>query len=302
MNKPSEAPPQFTSPRERAFAIIGAGRVGTSIGMLLRRAGYRLAGFSTRSEASRRKASQWLDLPGSVGIDPLAQAEILVITVPDDLVESVCRQLVDAGTVGEETIVMHTAGSLGLEPLRPAAAAGAETLAVHVLQAIPDVASGIERIPGSWFGVTCADHLRSWAESFVSDLGGHVIWVPDERRPLYHAAAVIASNFLVTLASLVEETFDDTRPYLPLMRGTLENLESLGPREAITGPVVRGDSGTIRRHLEALAKEAPKVAEVYRALSTATLRYAERSGRVKPDVAQGLRDVLGAAASNEERR
>lgn len=249
-----------------SFSIVGAGRVGVCLGVLLQRAGYELAGCTVRSDESERRASRWLDCPIFHYPDG-ADAAAVIIAVPDDAVSEVCDSL----KTGE--FVMHTAGALGVTALSSAVERGAQVLAFHILQSIPDVEIGIERIPGSWFGITCEDDLRPWAEKLATDLGGKPLWVPEDERVVYHAAAVIASNYLVTIAGLAEEAFGQLEPYLPLMRGTIDNLERLGPQRALTGPIVRGDVGTIKRHLEALS---PPIRETYEALATATRRLAAR--------------------------
>lgn len=249
-----------------SFSIVGAGRVGVCLGVLLQRAGYKLAGCTVRSAESERRALRWLDCPIHHYPEG-AKADAVMIAVPDGAVSDVCE------SIGTGEFVMHTAGALGVEVLEPAAKRGARVLAFHVLQSIPDVETGIERVPGSWFGITCEDDLRPWAEKLATNLGGKPLWVPEDQRVVYHAAAVIASNYLVTIAGLAEEAFGQLEPYLPLMRGTIDNLERLGPRRALTGPIVRGDVETIERHLEALP---PPIGETYEALAGATRRLASR--------------------------
>ncbi|MGH2811715.1 MAG: Rossmann-like and DUF2520 domain-containing protein [Actinomycetota bacterium] len=280
---------ESASPPDDTFAIIGAGRLGTSLGVLLQHAGRKIVAVAARSGESRRRAAEWLDAP--VMDDPAeasAGAGSVLLTTSDDAVAEVCRRI--AGALDRGAFVIHTSGALGLEPLAPAAEAGARTLAIHVLQSVPDVRRGVTRIPGSWFGVTCDPDLRTWAEKLVTDLGGSTLFVPEDRRASYHAAAVLASNYLITLGGLAAEAFGEFEPYLPLMRGTLENLADLGPAKALTGPVVRADTGTVARHLRALP---PHTAEGYRAMAAQTLRLAAEAGRIDEKDAERLRRVIG---------
>lgn len=277
---------------DEPVAVIGAGRVGISLGLILKRAGHKIVGCSARTPDSLERAAAHLGCLSTTNVtEAIRGAEVIVVSVPDDSIAGVAEEL--SGAVVASTFVFHTSGALGLAPLGPLAAKGAHTLAIHVLQSIPDPESGPERIPGSYFGVTCSRELRDWAGDLVEQIGGQVFLVDEEDRVAYHAAAAIASNFTVTLASLVEETGMDLDPYLPLMRGTLENLESLGAAKALTGPVVRGDAGTVRRHLDVLAATAPEVAEAYRILARATLRAAMRAGRISPEAAGKIAEALG---------
>lgn len=273
------------------FAIVGAGRVGVSTGILLQNAGHKIVGCAARSSASLERAVRYLGCPSSTdAAEIVGDADCVIIATPDDAVVAVAEDLAGAG-LRTGTIAYHTAGSMGVAPLRPLQETGVRTLAVHVLQSIPDIDLGVERIPGSWFGVTCDDDLKDWAGGLVSELGGRPIWIAEEARALYHAAAVIASNYLVALAVLVRTTGQSVEPYLPLMEGTLANIEALGVADALTGPVVRGDVGTLRRHVEALAG-TPEVASAYRVLAGVALRSALEGGKLSPDAGEEVRKAL----------
>lgn len=281
------------APPDDSFAIVGAGRVGTSLGVLLQQSGRRIVAAAARSQSSRERASDWLGCP--VFDDPavaVKEAGCVLIAVSDDVLEELASQLADSGAVAPGAFVFHTAGSLGVLPLASLNRNGAHTSAIHPLQAIPDIATGIKRIPGSWFGVTCDAALRTWVETLVSDLGGHVLHVSEDERPAYHLAATMASNFLATLAWLVEKSGDDLRPYLPLMEGTLANISELGPHAALTGPIARGDAGTIIRHLETLREKAPEIEGFYRAISVATLLSVLESGRLTAEQGRDLLRLL----------
>jgi predicted short-subunit dehydrogenase-like oxidoreductase (DUF2520 family) len=277
MNPQTEHP----DPSTQTFAIIGAGRVGISLGYLLERAGYRVTACFARSDSSEALAARWLNAPIRRELHEAANgADCLLLTVPDSAIEDLCHQLVAQGSIKEETFVLHVAGAFGVAPLSPAIDVGARAVAFHPLQAVPDVESGTQHIPSSWVGITCAQQLVPWANALAAAIGCTPFEVQEEKRPLYHAAAAIASNYLVTLSWLAAETFQSLDPFLPLMRGTLDNIERRGPEAALTGAVVRGDVQTIERHLESLDRNAQLVAPYYRALGKATLELAVRSGRL----------------------
>jgi predicted short-subunit dehydrogenase-like oxidoreductase (DUF2520 family) len=278
MNPQSEALPH---PSKQSFAILGAGRIGVSLGYLLSRAGYRLTGCFARSDGSAQLAEKWIGPVVTRDLDTAAKgADCLFLTVPDGAISNVCDDLVSNGSLTQKSLVLHTAGAFGLEPLRPAIDAGAQALAFHPLQSVPDVESGIENIPGSWVGLTCRAELVPWAAALAEGIGCRTFEVPEERRGLYHAAAAIASNYLVTLTSLVTDAFGNLEPFIPAMRGTLANVERAGPVEALTGAIVRGDVETLRRHLNSLEEAAPKVVTHYKGFGRATLDVAWRTGKL----------------------
>ena len=280
-------------------AVIGAGTVGTAMAVLLERAGHRIVGISGRAE-TRRRASSYL--PGVPFLEPAAaagKAELVVIGTPDDVIEQTVEALAAAAAVGRGTSVTHLSGSLGLEVLTAAGEAGARILAVHPLQTFPDVDSALEGLPGCAIAVTADDDEGSLlGERLARDVQGVPFRVANDLRPLYHAAAVFASNYLVTASAIAESLFaaagvpDPARAMAPLQRASLEHVERLGPAHALTGPAVRGDAGTIRRNLEALERHAPGLVLPYVAMARATLDLAERSGRLPSGSRVAVEDVL----------
>ena len=196
-----------------------------------------------------------------------------------------------AAAVGPGTTVTHLSGSLGLEVLRVAAEAGARVLAIHPLQTFPDVDSALEGLPGCAIAVTAADDDGSLlGERLAGDVGGEPFRLANDLRPLYHAAAVFASNYLVTTSAIARVAVRGRgRPRSRTRHGTAaagiaRSMSSSSARaHALTGPAVRGDAGTIRRNLEALERHVPDLVPPYVAMARATLDLAERSGGSRPD-------------------
>lgn len=278
--------------KDVTFSIIGAGRVGVTLGTMFERAGHKIIGCSARTINSLERAARYLKCPSSTNaLDVIDGADCILIAVPDDSLAGVAEVLAEKG-LPEGTFVVHAAGSIGLDPLAALEEQGCRILAIHVLQSVPDVESGLQRVPGSWFGTTCAEDLKPWAEAYVETLQGKVWWVDERDRVLYHAAAAITSNYLLALAAMVEQLGLDPAPYIPLMRGTLDNLERLGPLKALTGPVVRGDSGTVLRHMLELEQVSPEVAATYKAMALQTLLAAENADRIDASAARSVREVL----------
>jgi predicted short-subunit dehydrogenase-like oxidoreductase (DUF2520 family) len=280
-------------------AVIGAGTVGTAVAVLLERAGHRLVGVSGRSETEGRVSAH---LPGVPVLEPAAAAaaaDLVVIGTPDDAIEPTVSALAAAGAVAPGAWMVHLSGSLGLDALRAARDGGARRLALHPLQTFPDVGAALDGLPGSWIAVTADDEEGArLGERLVGDLGGVAFPLADELRPLYHAAAVFASNALVTVSAIAESLFtaagvpDPRAAMAPLQRASLAHVEALGAARALTGPAVRGDAGTIRRNLEALEERSPELIPVYVALARSALRLAHRSGRVPPGARAAVEDVL----------
>lgn len=282
-------------------AVIGAGTVGTAVAALLQRAGHRLVGVSGRAGTRERAVGYLPGVPVREPADAAAEAELVVIGTPDDAIEPTVAELASAGALAIGTWVLHLSGSLGLDALRAAAGVGARPIALHPLQTFPDVGAALEGLPGCWIAVTADDAGGArFGARLVEDLHGVPFALADELRPLYHAAAVFASNSLVTVSAIAESLFEatgvpDPRAAMgPLQRATLDNVERLGPARALTGPAIRGDAGTVRRNLEALERHAPELVPVYVALARSTLQLAERSGRASPASRTAVEDVLAA--------
>lgn len=281
-------------------AVIGAGRLGTAVASVLGGAGHRVAGVSG-SDGTVERAKRYL--PGVPVVDAAAAAaaaDVVVVSTPDDAIRSTVEALAADAALRPGTWVVHLSGALGLDVLDAALRVGALRLAIHPLQTFPDVESALRRLPGCAMAVTADDaDGEAMGDRLARDLGGVPFRLPDERRALYHAAAVFASNHLVTSSAVAEELFaaagvpDPAAVVAPLQRASLENVERLGAERALTGPAVRGDAGTIRRNLEALKQEAPELIPAYVAMARVALDVADRARRLPSGGRTAVEDVLG---------
>jgi predicted short-subunit dehydrogenase-like oxidoreductase (DUF2520 family) len=200
---------------------------------------------------------------------------------------SVVAELAAAGTVPAGSWVTHLSGATGLGVLVPLRQQGARRLATHPLQTFPDVDGAVRALPGCRIAVT-ADEEEGFAlgEWLATELGAAPFRLRDDLRPLYHAAAVFASNYLVATTAVAERLFaaagvpDPADAMRPLQVATLDNVERLGPAAALTGPAVRGDAMTIARNLEALAEHAPDTVSAYIAMCRVALDLAVTAGRL----------------------
>lgn len=279
--------------------MIGAGRVGTAMAVLLMRAGDQVVAVSGRAATRSRAASYLPDVPVLEPADAARAGDLVLIGLPDDLIADMVRTLASAGAFVPGTFVAHLSGAIGLDVLAPARDAGAHRLAIHPLQTFPDVGHAVDMIPGSTFALTADDEEGyGVAERVADDLMGEAFRLEDELRPLYHAAAVFASNDLVVLSDVAARLFaqagvpDPVRAMSALQRATLENVLEIGPERALTGPVVRGDGGTVQRNLDALSAHAPGQVVAYVAMAREAVDLAVRSGRLDEAGRRAVEEVL----------
>ena len=280
------------------IGVIGAGRVGAVLSARLRAAGHEIVAAAGESDASRGRMAALL--PGVPADKPSAvarAADLLLLTVPDDMLGNVVRVLADSGSLRAGQYVVHTSGRHGLAVLAPAAAVGARPVALHPAMTFTGTEVDLDRLDGCVFGLTAGPDEHAIAERLVADLGGRAMWVPEERRTLYHAGLAHGANHLVTLVTEAMEMLaaagaDDPAATLrPLLSAALDNALAHGDA-ALTGPIVRGDLGTVRAHLDQVAADAPTSLPSYLALARATLARAVTDGRVLPIRALAIKRVL----------
>jgi predicted short-subunit dehydrogenase-like oxidoreductase (DUF2520 family) len=283
--------------------VVGAGRVGAVLSAALRAVGHDVVAAAGESDASRRRIAALL--PGVPRRKPTAVAracDLLLLAVPDDMLANVVTMLADSGALHEGQYVVHTSGRHGLAVLEPARAVGARVAAMHPAMTFTGTALDLERLPGTVYGLTAEVAERPLVESLVADLGGTPMWVPEEMRTLYHAGLAHGANHLVTLVTEAMEILsaagaaDPAGTLRPLLTAALDNALAHGDA-ALTGPIVRGDLGTIRAHLEDITANAPQTLTSYVALARATLDRAVTDGRVVPIRAARIRDLLDAAVA-----
>lgn len=281
-------------PARLKVGVISAGRVGTALGVALERAEHVVVACSAISEESRQRAQR--RLPDSLILpapDVAADAELLLLAVPDTELAGIVAGLAATGAVRAGTIVVHTSGATGVSVLAPLSGQGCLPLAIHPAMTFTGSDEDIDRLSESCFGITAADEIGfAIAEALTLEIGAEPFRVEESARTLYHAALCHGGNHVVTviddalaalraalprrLGSTVADDPDGIaeRVLGPLVRAALANTLRDG-RAALTGPVARGDSATLDRHLRALAAVSPDLAEAYR---TNALRTAHRAG------------------------
>ncbi|WP_340539742.1 Rossmann-like and DUF2520 domain-containing protein [Nocardioides sp. GXZ039] len=303
MSHPSSRTPAALE-RPLQIGVVGAGRVGAVLAAALRSAGHDIVAVAGESDASRGRIEALL--PG-VDVDkPSAVAracDLLLLTVPDDMLGNVVSVLADSGALREGQVVVHTSGRHGLAVLAPAIARGARAIALHPAMTFTGTAVDLDRLSGCVFGLTAEDAERELAGRLVDDLGGRAMWVAESRRALYHAGLAHGANHLVTLVTEAMEMLaaagaDDPAATLrPLLTAALDNALEHGDA-ALTGPIVRGDVNTVRAHLDSIGAEAPTTMPTYLALARATLSRAVTDGRITALRALAINGALDRAAAS----
>ncbi|MFM6850050.1 MAG: Rossmann-like and DUF2520 domain-containing protein [Terrabacter sp.] len=294
--------PWVSTPHDRParfdVGIVGAGRVGAVLGAALVRAGHVVTGVSAVSEASLERAETLL--PG-VPVKPIPEvvsgAHLVVLAVPDDALEPLVAGLSSTATFTPGQLVVHTSGAHGISVFEAAAASDIIPLALHPAMTFTGTTLDLERLGGCCFGVTTVDLARPVGEALVIEMGGEPVWVAEEDRVTYHAALAHGANHLVTLVAqamqlLGETGIDDPARLLePLLTAALANTLQRGDA-ALTGPVARGDAGTVAGHVAMLRKVAPDIQPTYLALARATAQRALLSGRLRASAAGPLLELL----------
>lgn len=288
------APPRVHPRNGETVSVIGAGRVGTALAVALAAAGHQIVAVSTVSNRDRVGRL----LPGTPVLPPdeAATGDLVILAVPDDVLTGLVRGLAAADAFRPAQLVVHTSGAHGLEPLRPAERLGALIAAVHPVMTFTGEATSTEDVT---FGVTAEKAARRRAARLVTDLGGIPEWIAERDRTLYHAALAHGANHLVTLVNETRDRLRDAgvenpeRVLRPLLQAALDNSLALGDA-ALTGPVSRGDAGTVAGHLAALGATAPGSVPPYLALARRTADRAIAAGRLRPADAVPLLEVLRA--------
>lgn len=292
---------------KRTVAIIGAGRVGGAAGRLLAQAGYTVTAVATRNKETAERVSAFIGAgePLTDVVKAASSAAIVILTTPDGAIKGVCDAIATGGGFRKGSIVVHTSGAQTLDPLDAAKGSGSYRAVIHPLQSIPSMELGVRNIPGSYFRIEADPEASSIARELAKALGGIELVMPKwgsdkESAALYHAGAVAVSNFFIALVdfglryyqALGADKEEALKAVLPLIKGTLRNIESAGIPDALTGPIMRGDVETVKGHLQAMAGRAPELLPLYRALARHTVLVAQDKKSITPQTAAEIKKLM----------
>ncbi len=280
------------------IGFIGAGTTGTALAVRLAQHGYPVIAVSSLSLTSAQKLAARINNceVSSRAQDAAAVCQLIFITTPDDSISKVAAEV----KWRDGQSVVHCSGAHSVDILDPARQKGASTGCFHPLQTFASADQAIENLPGSTFAIEAEEPLASCLKDMAIKLEGDWVILKAGDKVLYHAAAVIACNYLVTLVKLATDlwqTFDvppaqATEALMPLLRGTLSNIDNVGLPNCLTGPIARGDLGTISRHLESISKQAPALLTIYKELGRQTIPIALAKGRINSQTAEEMRALL----------
>jgi predicted short-subunit dehydrogenase-like oxidoreductase (DUF2520 family) len=280
------------------IGFIGAGTTGTALAVSLYQKEYPVIAVASRTLASAKAlAAKLTGCTVYQSVQGVAdEANLVFLTTPDDVIAKVASEII----WHKKQCVVHCSGAHSIDVLEPAIKQGAITGCLHPLQTFADVTQAINNIPGSTFAVEAKEPLFSILKSIATTLEGDWVELKAGDKVLYHAAAVFACNYLVTLVKLATDlwqTFDvpqakATKALLPLLRGTLNNIENIGLPDCLTGPIARGDLGTISKHLAVLERDNQLLFNMYKVLGLHTIPIALDKGKIDLYKASELEELL----------
>ena len=297
----------MSRPQSQSIGFIGAGIMGTALAVSLQERGYQVRAVASRTYTSAQRMAARV-----AGCQPCADAQqvadtcdMVFLTVPDDAITPVAESL----RWHPLQSVIHCSGARPLEVLEAARGQGAQVAGFHPLQTFGTVEQALASLQGSVFALEGEPPLLERLKELAQALEGTPLVIPPGGRALYHASAVMVCGYLVTLAdraSRLWETFGVDRgqalsALLPLMEGTLQSLRSNGIPQALTGPLVRGDLGTIRSHLQALEEQAPQLLPLYCRMGLETLEVADTKTHLDDELKRELEALFTAHAREGSR-
>jgi len=278
--------------------FIGAGITGTALAVTLSQKGWPAVGVYSRTLSSAQNLAKLVpDCQVCNTAQEVADAaEMVFITTPDDVITRVCSEV----RWHEGQSVVHCSGAHSVDILESARKLGASVGSFHPLQTFAGVDQAIKNLPGSTFALEAEGPLLSTLKELAELLNGNWVVLKPGDKVLYHTAAVFVCNYLVTLVKLALDLWKDfgvsskeaTRALLPLMRGTINNIDNIGLPDCLTGPVARGDSGTIERHLNALEARSLSLLTTYKELGLQTIPIALAKGKIDAQKAKEMRALL----------
>lgn len=283
--------------------FIGAGKVGTSLAYLLNKKGYKIIGIASRNlksaEASASFIGENITATNDIYIF-IEEADIIFITTNDDAIPFVVKDIAENCDINEGQVFIHTSGSLPSKVFEPLEIKGGIGISIHPLQTVASPAEGIKNIMGSLFAIEGNIKAYDIALELVKALDGQPFFIDSDKKPLYHLAAVVACNYFVTLINTSIKIFENVNidnekgltGILKLVRGTINNIEKIGPKQALTGPIARGDIHTIEGHIQAMKRYMPELLEFYKVLGSMTVEVAIEKGTLSESKGKKIQEIL----------
>ena len=290
------------------IGFIGAGLVGTSLGIYFKNNRLDVVGYYSRSKSSSERASILTD---SIAFDSLQEladnSEILFITTPDDAIEEVSNTLCQKNLVKQGHIIIHTSGVHTSESLKNTKERRAFCYSLHPLFPFSTIEHSVKLLKNAFFTLEGDAEKIEEVEKIIKTCGNPYFIISKEQKPLYHAGASVVSNYLVTLLDFGFKFFkkvglqeeETIKALFALITATIENVKNNGTVRALTGPIARGDAGTIAKHKKAISEFAPELDELYSILGIYTLPIAKAKGKLDLKKEKEIFNILKEENKNE---
>ena len=280
------------------IGFIGAGTTGTALASRLDQQGFTINAVNSRTPASAERLANRVEKCKvyATAQDVADNAQLVFITTPDDVISDIASKV----QWHDKQYIVHCSGVHSVNIMESARRYGAQTGCFHPLQTFADIEQAFNNLPGSTFALEATEPLLTILKEMAISLTGDWVILKPGDKALYHTAAVFACNYLVTLVKLATDLWNDfgipqeqaIKALLPLLRGTLQNIQNIGLPNCLTGPIARGDLGTISKHLSTLATENQNVLQSYKLLGLNTIPIALAKGKIDETRAKELETLL----------
>ncbi|MGF7397357.1 DUF2520 domain-containing protein [Thermoanaerobacterium thermosaccharolyticum] len=267
--------------------FIGAGKIGTGLGILLSHSSIKISGYLSRSVNSSLNAASLTDSTAfSKYEDIIIASDVIIISTKDDCIKSIVEEILKHKSTINNKIFVHLSGSISIDVLKPLKEYG-HTMVMHPVQTCPSIEAAVSLLPESYFTIEGDDIAINAGINIVKAIGAKPIVIDGINKPLYHASCVVASNYLVTLIKAANELLKASdfpiEKYpdmlLPLIRGTLKNIDESGCDASLSGPIARYDIDTIKKHIENIKDD--EILKLYKVMGLATIKFFKNPGNAK---------------------
>ncbi|AUG58169.1 Rossmann-like and DUF2520 domain-containing protein [Acetivibrio saccincola] len=283
--------------------IVGAGKVGYALALAFYNKNINISGIYSKSSKSALELNKKIsaDLPNDI-IKTVKRSEIVFLSVSDNSIRSVAEEIASKVSKKyiENKVFFHLSGALTSDELKPLKDLGGHTASLHPAQTFASKEDGWKKLYNIYFGFEGCNISKEYAKTIVEGFNGTMVCIEKEDKTLYHAAACIISNYTVTLSYIASEILNGLgfgkeaagKVFLPLIKGTVENLESRGVLDSITGPIERGDDKIIAKHIEKIKSFDKDILNIYKMLGQRTLKMVQEKGILEKEKEMKLTEVL----------
>ncbi|MEG6567409.1 Rossmann-like and DUF2520 domain-containing protein [Thermoanaerobacterium saccharolyticum] len=274
--------------------FVGAGKVGTGLGILLTNSPIKISGYLSRNLSSSLKASSLTNSNAFLKYeDIINESDVIVISTKDDCIKSIVEEILKHKSIINNKIFVHLSGSISIDVLKPLKEYG-HTMVMHPVQTCPSIEAAVSLLPESYFTIEGDDIAINAGITIVKTIGAKPIVIDGIDKPLYHAACVMASNYLVALVKAANELLKASgfsiekypNVLLPLINGTLKNINEKGCNASLSGPIVRCDIETIKKHVENIKDD--EILKLYKVMGNATIKFFKDSSDEKIAELEGI--------------